>query len=142
MGLGVADKKISGGRNKCTEVRSDKLDILEDTIVLPQTVQHERGLIFLNGELWQTLSIYPGMPTAAPGTIRVVFVQQVAARRQYGITEIVEPSCDFTVSRVTQRIGDQRSIAGPHIGVAIAGIVLDISIICRDDSSAVVYLRA
>jgi len=76
-------------------VRGDKFNVIKDSIVLPQAVQDERGFVLLYGKLQVTVSIHPGMPAAAPGAVRVIFVQQVAIWRQHRVTKIVEHARDF-----------------------------------------------
>ncbi len=95
MRFAIAGQEIGCRRDQCAKVRGDKFNVIKDTIVLPQAVQDERGFVFLYGELWVTVSIHPGMPTAAPGAVRVIFVHQEAAWSQHRVTKIVKHARDF-----------------------------------------------
>src|SRR6266568_6945842 len=140
MWFTIGHKKVGTCENERTKVRGHKFNIMKAKIMLPEAVHYKRSLIFLDWKLWFTILPYPGMPATSPGTIGIVLMQEIAARREHRITKIIEAAGDFRVPGMAHRICYQCSISRPHIGVAIQRKMFNISVISGDNCAIIVNL--
>src|SRR5260370_371177 len=101
--------------------RTNELHLAEELVVLPERVDDERRLVFLDRQHRLPVRVDPGMPAAAECTGWRELVQEVAVRRDDVGTEVEERAGDFAIATVTQRRRHPRAVARPHIGVAVAG---------------------
>src|SRR5436305_15186681 len=104
MRFTIANHKIGGRSNQGAEVRSNKLDIVEGVIVLPEAVQYEGCLIFLYRQLRLAILVDPGMPTTPPGVVGAVLVQHIASIGQHRIADIIETARNLRIASMAQSV--------------------------------------
>ena len=111
-------------------------------VVLPEGPQHEARLVFLDRQGAHSLRIDPRKPRAARQAIRRVLVQEEPFLDQGLLAELEELARDVLVAGSIERVGDQRSVARPCVGVRVTGELRDVEICRRDDCAVVVGVRA
>ena len=137
----ILDHEVGSADDQPPIQRLDELDITKLDVVLPECPHHETGLVFLDGQL--ALAVFvPGVPGAGQGLIRVVLVQQEALFRDHAVAEVEEALGQARIAGEVEAVGDERTVAGPHIGVGIPTELRDV-VVCRSENSApLIDLRA
>src|SRR5690348_9333639 len=134
--------EVGGGRYQWAIERPDELDLMEKAVMLPERIDHQRRLIFLNGQGKISLLIHPWLPAAAQVTLRRIFMHQITIIGDVCRAKVEERPRRIAIARMTEHVRHQRAIAWPHIGVTITREGPHVAIRCGDDRAILIDLRA
>lgn len=134
-GITEVEEKIGAGTGEGAVHRLHELEVAVLLVVVPQSPDRQRGLVFLDGSFRRAVGGEPGVPGRAHGAVGAVLVHQGGAVTwQHVPAELEEAARDRCVPGGVERMGDQRAVARPHVGVVGAVGVHDIRVVGRQDS--------
>ncbi len=81
------------------------------------------------------------MPTAAESAFGRELVEEVSVASDAIGAEVEESRGDIAVAGVAEGVGDEGTIARPHVGITVAREGPDVAVGGGDDRAVVVYLR-
>ena len=137
----VADHPVSGRDDERRVEADDEVKVAVDAVVLPQRPQDEPRLVLLHRQRPAAVRVDPRQPRAARLPVRRVLVQEEAFFDERLLAEEEELPRHVFVSRAVERVGDDRAVPRPRVGVGVAGELRDVEVARGDHGAAVVDMR-